>query len=245
MQIYFYEPRINRRKSVTEELAAGRIAVVQIEDDFFRGELGLPARDGDEVRAFLLSEAPNTLAHIASLRAAGCRNPVLVLRDFRNARSTARALDAGADDDLVMPLKAVELRSRINSIVRRSRGHAADSVRVGEVTAFFDGRDPEVSGVRVALSRREHAIFQQLALNARKVVSKAAIYDAVYGASDAQPFEKVIDVYICKIRKKIDAAAESGHRYIETVHGRGYKFAPSDPKKIALGAARMTSDAEA
>ena len=147
------------------------------------------------------------------------------MRDFRNSRDTAAALDAGADDDIVIPVKSVELRSRINSITRRSHGHAAESVNVGEVTAYFDGRDPEISGQVVKLSRREHAIFQQLVLNAGRVVSKATIYDAVYGMSEEQPFDKVIDVYICKIRKKIDQSAASGHNYIETVHGRGYKFA--------------------
>ena len=59
-------------------------------------------------------------------------------------------------------------------------------------------------------------------------MSKAALYDAVYGMAEDQPFDKVIDVYICKIRKKIDLAAGPGHRYIETVHGRGYKLSPPD-----------------
>ena len=74
-------------------------------------------------------------------------------------------------------------------------------------------------------------------LNAGRVVSKGAIYDAVYGMSEEQPFDKVIDVYICKIRKKIDQSAESGHNYIETVHGRGYKFAPA-PEVTAAPMAR-------
>lgn len=65
-------------------------------------------------------------------------------------------------------------------------------------------------------------------LNARRVVSKAAIYDALYGMAEDQPFDKVIDVYICKIRKKIASAAGPGHRYIETVHGRGYKLSPPE-----------------
>ncbi len=90
---------------------------------------------------------------------------------------------------------------------------------MGEVTAYFDGRDPEVAGERVKLSRREHAIFQHLALNAHRVISKAAIYDAVYGMADDQPFDKVIDVYICKIRKKIDAS----RRHRPPVHRDGLR----------------------
>ena len=63
---------------------------------------------------------------------------------------------------------------------------------------------------------------------ANKVISKSAIYDAIYGMEEDQPFDKVIDVYICKIRKKIDAVAPDGDSHIETVHGRGYKFAPAE-----------------
>ncbi len=229
MHIYLFEPRAERRPGVIAELRAAGLKPVEIGDDFFLGDLALLTRKGSETRPFLLADTPGTLDKIRLLREAGCRNPVLVMRDFRNARQTAEALDSGADDDIVIPLKAVELRSRINSITRRAYGHAAESVTIGEVTAYFDGRDPEVQGQRVKLSRREHAIFQHLALNAPRVISKGAIYDAVYGMADEQPFDKVIDVYICKIRKKLGGAAASGHPYIETVYGRGYKFAPADP----------------
>ena len=123
-----------------------------------------------------------------------------------------------------MPIKGVDIRARINAVVRRARGQSGDLVQVGEVTAYFDGRDPEVSGRRMKLSRREHAIFNELALSAGRVVSKASIYDSVYGLAEVPPFDKVVDVYICKIRKKLDASVPFGARYIETVPGRGYRF---------------------
>lgn len=228
MHIYLFERREDRFRGLAAELQTARITPVRIGDAFFEGDLGLLNQDGTASRPFLIAENGSVLDQICKLRDAGCHNPILDMRDFRNARSAASTLDHGADDDLVIPIKAVELRSRINAILRRAHGHAAQSVSIGEVTAYFDGRDPEVAGQRVFLSGREHAIFQHLALNARKVMSKAAIYDAVYGMSEEQPFDKVIDVYICKIRKKIDAAAQSGHRYIETVHGRGYKLSPPE-----------------
>ena len=228
MHLYLYETRLERRQGLIDELNSARIHPVTIGAEFFMGDLAMLSREGSEARPFLLADLPDTPEIVARMRAAGARNPVLVLRDFRNSRAAAKMLDLGADDDLVVPVKAIELRSRINAITRRSHGHTAESVTIGEVTAYFDGRDPEVAGQRIKLSRREHAIFQQLALNACKVISKAAIYDAVYGMADEQPFDKVIDVYICKIRKKIDTAAPSGHQYIETVHGRGYKLAPAE-----------------
>ena len=229
MHIYLYEPRDDRAASISAELRTARMIPVRIADTFFQRDLGLLNREGHDTRPLLLADSTAVLDQIGRLRGAGCRNPIVVMRDLRNARAAAQALDHGADDVIVIPLKGVELRSRINSIMRRVHGHAAQSVRIGAVTAYFDGRDPEVAGERVFLSGREHAVFTQLALNARKVVSKAAIYDAVYGMAEEQPFDKVIDVYICKIRKKFDSAAGPGHRYIETVHGRGYKL--SAPKQ--------------
>jgi len=224
MHIYLYEPREDRAKGLAAELRTSGIKAVRISDSFFDGDLGLLNREGHDIRPLLLADGPATLTQIGKLRGAGCRNPIVVMRDFRNASAAARTLDHGADDDVVIPLKGIELQSRINSITRRRHGHAAQSVHIGAVTAYFDGRDPEVDGERIYLSGREHAIFRQLALNARRVVSKAAIYDAIYGMAEEQPFDKVIDVYICKIRKKIASAAGGEHRYIETVHGRGYKL---------------------
>lgn len=228
MHIYLYEPRTERHAGLIRELKGARLIPVVVDDTFFRRDLSLLNRPGSDERPFLLAGSEAPLEQLRALREAGCTNPVVVLRDFRNSSGAAEALNAGADDDLVIPLKGVELRSRILSIHRRAHGHAAESVTVGEITAFFDGRDPEIAGRRVHLSRREHAIFQHLVLNAGRVVSKAAIYDAVYGMADDRPFDKVIDVYICKIRKKIDAAAPSGHAYIETVYGRGYKFSDDE-----------------
>jgi two-component system cell cycle response regulator CtrA len=159
------------------------------------------------------------------------RQPGGRLARFPQQAETAELLDRGADEVLVAPIKAIELKARVNAILRRSHGHASDEVKVGNIVAYFDGRDPEVAGNRMRLSQREHAVFKQLALNASKVVPKSAIYDAVYGISDMPPFEKVIDVYICKIRKKLDASTPGGGRYIETVPGRGYRF--SDDALVA------------
>ncbi|TDE38886.1 response regulator transcription factor [Antarcticimicrobium sediminis] len=228
MRAYVFEPREKRQTSLALELENAGIEPLFVDEDFF--ESGLPplTQPGNEVRAILIGESDNTHAQIRTVRKAGCANPVIVLRDFRNSQDTSAALDRGADDVIVSPIKGSEVVSRINSIIRRFHGHAAESVEVGELIAFFDGRDPIVSGARIRLSKREHSIFQHLALNSNKVISKNAIYDAVYGMSADQPFDKVIDVYICKLRKKIAAAASSGAQYIETVHGRGYKLSAPD-----------------
>lgn len=243
MRAYVFEPREKRQASLAAELENAGVEPLFVGEDFFESGLAPLTQPGNEVRAILIGESDNTHAQIRTVRRAGCANPVIVLRDFRNSQDTSAALDRGADDVIVSPIKGSEVVSRINSIVRRFHGHAAESVEVGELTAFFDGRDPIVSGARIKLSKREHSIFQHLALNSNKVISKNAIYDAVYGMSADQPFDKVIDVYICKLRKKIAAAAISGSQYIETIHGRGYKL--SAPEEIDLASPEQQGPAQA
>lgn len=224
INIFLYEPRDECRVGIIAELLSAQMVPMEINDGFFKGNLCALNNSTTTAQPFLMANAPRTLDHIRGLRAAGCRNPVLVMREERNVWETAAALDVGADDDIIAPVNGVEIRSRISSIARRTHGQLTESVTIGEVTAFFDGRNPEISGRTVKLSPREHTIFQYLFVNAPKVMTRVAVYDAVYSLADNQPFDKVIDVYVCKIRKKISAAAKSKHHYIETVFGRGYKF---------------------
>ena len=226
MRAYVYEPRQMRQDYLTTELEGVDIKPLFVDEGFFQETGDRLQEQVESSDAILIGEGDNTQSLIRRVRKSGLDSPLIVLRDYRNARDTSAALDQGADDVIVQPIRGTELLSRINSIIRRAHGHASESVDVGELVAYFDGRDPVVSGSNIKLSKREHAIFLHLALNANKVVSKNAIYDAVYGASLDQPFDKVIDVYICKIRKKLSTAADSGYQYIETVHGRGYRLGP-------------------
>lgn len=224
MKVYVYEQQQKKRTGLATELRNAGLDAQFVTSDFFETGPAVLTQQGNETRAILLSECDEIRDHIRTLRKAKCINPIIVFRDFRNARDTADLLDLGADDVMVSPIKGNEVLSRMNSVIRRLYGHAADSVVMGELTAYFDGRDPIISGSRIKLSKREHSVFQHLALNSNKVISKDAIYDAVYGSSIEQPFDKVIDVYICKLRKKIASASESGWQYIETVQGRGYRL---------------------
>nr|WP_274705717.1 response regulator transcription factor [Salipiger pentaromativorans] len=217
---------------------------VAVNDDFFERQLDLLTADGYADRPVLLSGHPRIVEHIARLRKSGCRNPILVLRDQRDPEAAMETLDAGADDDIVGPVTGFELRSRVNAITRRFHGHAAASVHIGDVTAYFDGRDPDVAGQPMKLSQRELAIFQQIALAAPRVVSKSRIYDAVYGMAEEQPFDKVIDVYICRIRKKIEEMSPLGDPHIRTIRGRGYKLAPESPDEQPVPLALAASEHE-
>lgn len=224
MQLYVHEPRSERMEGLGTELANAGFSLVPIDDAFFARDLSLLTGDDTMSVAFLLAETERLPDQIDALRSAGCAHPIVVMRDFRSARAAADTINLGADQDMVIPIKGIELKARISATIRRAKGHIGKEVRVGAVTAFLDGRDPEIDGLRVHLSSKEHEIFQQLALNAERVISKAAIYDSVYAVAEVPPFDKVVDVYICKIRKKFDAAAKSGSAYIETVPGRGYRL---------------------
>ncbi|MCP4821572.1 MAG: response regulator transcription factor [Shimia sp.] len=238
MRIYVLEPREKRQESLETELRGAGLDPMFVDEEVFGTLLGPLKQPGLTSRGVLIGETERTPDYVRTLRREGCANPIMVMRDFRNSKDTSALLDLGVDDVLIAPIKGGEVMSRVNSVVRRLHGHAADSVIVGELTAYFDGRDPVVSGHSIKLSKREHAIFQHLALNTNRVISKDAIYDAVYGMSADQPFDKVIDVYICKIRKKISLAAKSGYQYIETIRGRGYKLRPPEHFEQAnLGAA--------
>jgi two-component system cell cycle response regulator CtrA len=230
MRMYVFEQRQDRHSGLSKELRTAGVEAIFVTDEFFVTGIGQLLQQGHETNAILIAESEDMRRQIQVTRAAGCVNPIIVIRDFRNAQDTSELLNIGADDVIVSPIKGTELLSRTNSIIRRLYGHAGESVIVGELTAYFDGRDPIVSGSQIKLSKREYSVFQHLALNSNRVISKDAIYDAIYGTSIDQPFDKVIDVYICKLRKKFATASESGWQYIETVHGRGYKLSSPQPQ---------------
>jgi len=195
---------------------------------------GLASRDAEEGlgTAAVILGGTDAEEVAASLRAAGLRNPILGLIDMRSSEREVSLLGAGCDCVLLRPVKPQVVAAQIGAIARRMHGEAPGYTEIGDLRIYFDGREPEFLGKPLKLSGREHAIFTLLALKAGRVVSKESIFQAVYGLQNRLPFDKVIDVYICKIRKKI-AAMSGGYPYIETVHGRGYKLAAPEHASLA------------
>lgn len=175
-------------------------------------------------RPVLIHEAEDTAAALQRLRQAGHGGPLVVAVTADDPDAVARYLDEGADDVVRLPVSGRELAARLRSIERRYAGHAAAAVEVGEVRAFLDGRDPEVMGEPVPLTRREQEILQALVRAGGRVVDKQALYETLYAYEDVPPLPKVVDVHVCTLRRKLAAAAPSGHSYIVTVHRRGYRF---------------------
>jgi two-component system, cell cycle response regulator CtrA len=162
------------------------------------------------------------------LRAARVRTPVLILSSVTELDDKIKGLGFGADDFLTKPFDIGELIARIRAIVRRSKGHSESTIRTGKLVVNLDGHSASVDDQRVRLTPKEYGILELLSLRKGATLTKEMFLSHLYGGMD-EPELKIIDVFICKLRKKL-AQATGGSHYIETVWGRGYLLRdPSEP----------------
>jgi two-component system cell cycle response regulator CtrA len=138
------------------------------------------------------------------LRAARVQTPILILSGLSGLDDKIKGLGVGADDYLTKPFDKRELIARIQAIVRRSKGHPDSIIQTGKLKVNLDARTVEVDGQPLHLTGKEYGILELLS----------------YGGMD-EPELKIIDVFVCKLRKKLSSAT-GGENYIETVWGRGY-----------------------
>jgi two-component system, cell cycle response regulator CtrA len=176
---------------------------------------------------------------VRRLRAAKIRTPVLILSGMHETDDKVRGLATGADDYLTKPFHKSELIARIHAIVRRSKGHSESVIRTGKLVVNLDTRSVDVDGRRLHVTGKEYSILELLSLRKGTTLTKEMFLDHLYGGID-EPELKIIDVFICKLRKKI-AAATGGQHYIETVWGRGYVLkdpeVPGEHKELHHGPA--------
>ena len=169
-------------------------------------DLLLPDMDGYEV--------------LRRLRAARVRTPILILSGLGELDHKIKGLGFGADDFLTKPFDRRELIARIQAIVRRAKGHSESVIRTGKLLVNLDSRTVEVEGAPLRLTGKEYGILELLSLRKGTTLTKEMFLNHLYGGMD-EPELKIIDVFICKLRKKL-ANASNGKNYIETVWGRGY-----------------------
>ncbi|AWU97453.1 response regulator transcription factor CtrA [Azospirillum ramasamyi] len=169
-------------------------------------DLMLPDIDGYEV--------------LRRLRAARVTTPILILSGLTEMDNKIKGLGFGADDYLTKPFDKRELIARIQAIVRRSKGHSDSIIRTGRLTVNLDTRTVEVDQQPLHLTGKEYGILELLSLRKGTTLTKEMFLNHLYGGMD-EPELKIIDVFVCKLRKKL-AAATQGENYIETVWGRGY-----------------------
>lgn len=175
---------------------------------------------------------------VRRLRAMHRAVPVLVLSAVDAREEKVRALVAGADDYLTKPFDPAELVARVQAIVRRSKGHPASVIRTGRMTVDLANRTVAIDGKPLHVTAKEYSILELLSLRKGMTLTKDTFLDHLYGGID-EPEQKIIDVFICKLRKKIRAmsASEPG---IETVWGQGYVL--KDPSEAQTQLAEDVGD---
>jgi len=154
------------------------------------------------------------------MRAARVRTPILILSGLADLDHKIKGLGFGADDFLTKPFDRRELIARIQAIVRRSKGHSESTIRTGKLVVNLDTRVVSVDDQPVYLTAKEYGILELLSLRKGTTLTKEMFLNHLYGGID-EPELKIIDVFVCKLRKKL-AQATGGSHYIETVWGRGY-----------------------
>lgn len=162
----------------------------------------------------------NGLDILKKLRALKRKVPVLILSGFASTEDKIRGLGLGADDYLTKPFNIFELIARVKAIVRRSRGHSDLLIEVENLKVNLDDHTTFIKDKAVHLTYSEQAVLEILALRKGHSVSKEQFLNHLYSGID-EPELKIIDVFVCKMRKKLFVASE-GVNYIETSWGRGY-----------------------
>jgi two-component system cell cycle response regulator CtrA len=169
---------------------------------------------------------------VRRMRGARVETPVLILSGLTRPQAKVKGFGMGADDYITKPFDKSELIARIQAVIRRSKGYSQPLLRIGNLQLNLDSRDVLVDEQTVHLTGKEYAILELLVLRKGMVLTKEAFLNHLYGGID-EPEMKIIDVFICKLRKKL-AQAGAGN-LIGTVWGRGYMM--RDPNSQAAIAA--------
>ena len=205
----------------TTDLGEEGIDLGKIYDyDIILLDLNLPDMSGFEV--------------LRSLRISKVKTPTLILSGLGGIEDKVKGFGVGADDYMTKPFHRDELVARIHAIVRRSKGHAQSVIQTDDLVVNLDTKTSEVNGALVHLTGKEYAMLELLSLRKGMTLTKEMFFNHLYGGID-EPEVKIIDVFMCKLRKKL-AGASGGKNYIETVWGRGYVLRHPTEEAVKISA---------
>jgi two-component system, OmpR family, response regulator PhoP len=221
MRLLVIEDDVTLRETLTQDLSAVGFAVEQAADGteglYFAEEypidlaiidLGLPGISGLEI--------------IRKVRAAGKTYPILILTARDRWEDKVDGLSAGADDYVVKPFHFEEVSARVHALLRRSGGWASSQMTAGPVSLDMSRQELKVNDTAIELTSFEYKIIEYLMVRAGQVISKAELTDRLYD-QDFERDSNVIEVFIGRLRKKMDP--DNSIKPIETLRGRGYRFA--------------------
>ena len=202
----------------TTDLGAEGIDLAKLYDyDLIFLDLVLPDINGHDV--------------LRQLRVARIDTPILILSGETNTENKMRGFGSGADDYLTKPFHREELLARIHAIIRRSRGHSQSIIKTGDIEVNLDGKTVEVRGNTVHLTGKEYQMLELWSLRKGTTLTKEMFLNHFYGGMD-EPELKIIDVFICKLLKKLSEAT-GRENHIETVWARGYVLRDPKPEDVA------------
>lgn len=205
------------------DLGEDAIDLAKIYDfDLILLDLSLPDMSGHDV--------------LRQLRLAKIDTPIIILAGAEDTENKLKGFGFGADDYMTKPFHREELIARINAIIRRSKGHAHSIIKTGFVEVNLDTKMVQVGGKLVHLTVKEYQILELLSLRKGTTMTKEMFLNHLYGGRD-EPDMKIIDVFVCKLRKKLEKAMGCG-KYIETVWGRGYVLRDPQPLIVESQSAR-------
>jgi len=221
MRLLVIEDDLTLRETLVQKLTAAGFAVEQAADGteglYFAQEypidlaiidLGLPGMSGLDI--------------IRQVRADGKTYPILILTARDRWEDKVDGLSAGADDYVVKPFHFEEVSARVDALLRRSGGWASSQLEAGPVSLDMSRQELKVSDAAIELTSFEYKIIEYLMVRAGQVISKAELTDRLYD-QDFERDSNVIEVFIGRLRKKMDP--DNSIKPIETLRGRGYRFA--------------------
>ncbi len=226
MRVVVIEDERRLAENIAASLREGSGYAVDIATN---GEEGLYLTTENKYDAVILDLMLPKLAGsevLKKMRAAGVRTPVLVLTARDEKDSIIGLLNLGADDYMTKPFDLRELRARLQALIRRSHGHVAAKLAVGDLQMDMERALVSRAGVAVMLTPMEYRMLEYLMHRPGKVVSKSELLEHLYDFN-WERFSNVIEVYIAGLRKKIDAGAEV--KLIHTLRGHGYMLREGEP----------------